>query len=164
MPLSLWFLAQAGYRGGGGRLRTPKQAGHGRYSGIFPLSPLGCDVLGFGFQHPGEDMTEHPIRRVLTQAGVAMARPQAFLIVLVYVAAWVLFQPETLDWHALATVATWIMTLFIQRAEHRDTQALHAKLDELLRAQTGARSELARVDDGEPEDIEEQRAADNSRP
>jgi low affinity Fe/Cu permease len=26
------------------------------------------------------------------------------------------------------------MTLFIQRAEHRDTQAIQAKLDELLRA------------------------------
>ncbi len=26
------------------------------------------------------------------------------------------------------------MTLFIQRAEHRDTQAIHAKLDELLQS------------------------------
>jgi low affinity Fe/Cu permease len=32
------------------------------------------------------------------------------------------------------------MTLFIQRAEHRDTQAIHAKLDELLRGgKQGAR-------------------------
>jgi low affinity Fe/Cu permease len=35
------------------------------------------------------------------------------------------------------------MTLIIQRAEHRDTQAIHAKLDELLRAEGGARNELS---------------------
>jgi low affinity Fe/Cu permease len=36
---------------------------------------------------------------------------------------------------------------WFQRAEHRDTQAPHAKLDELLRAEGHARSELARLDD-----------------
>ncbi|WP_353817162.1 low affinity iron permease family protein [Mesorhizobium sp.] len=49
------------------------------------------------------------------------------------------------------------MTLFIQRAEHRDTQALHAKLDELLRAVGEADSETAKIDDKEPEEIETQR-------
>jgi low affinity Fe/Cu permease len=48
------------------------------------------------------------------------------------------------------------MTLFIQRAEHRDTQALHAKLDELIRADTSAK-DITRIDDEEPEDIEKQR-------
>jgi low affinity Fe/Cu permease len=33
------------------------------------------------------------------------------------------------------TLATWAMTLLIQRTEHRDTQAIHAKLDELLRSE-----------------------------
>ena len=46
------------------------------------------------------------------------------------------------------------MTLFIQRSEHRDTQAIHAKLDELLRAQRGAENNLATLDDKEPEQIE----------
>ena len=50
------------------------------------------------------------------------------------------------------------MTLIIQRAEHRDTQAIHAKLDELLRAEGRARSELTRLDDEEPEVIEAHRA------
>ena len=50
------------------------------------------------------------------------------------------------------------MTLLIQRAEHRDTQAIHAKLDELLRANHGARSELTRLDEEEPELIERHRA------
>lgn len=33
---------------------------------------------------------------------------------------------ETFDWPAVATVATWFMTLIIHRAEHRDTHAIHA--------------------------------------
>ena len=47
------------------------------------------------------------------------------------------------------------MTLFIQRAQHRDTQAIHAKLDELLRAVGDARNELTELDEDEPEEIEE---------
>jgi hypothetical protein len=38
-------------------------------------------------------------------------------------------------------------TLLIQRANRRDTLALHAKLDELLRVDNNARSELPRPDD-----------------
>jgi low affinity Fe/Cu permease len=49
------------------------------------------------------------------------------------------------------------MTLEVQRAEHRDTQALHAKLDELLHVQRGARNELTKLDDEEPEVIEKHR-------
>jgi low affinity Fe/Cu permease len=51
------------------------------------------------------------------------------------------------------------MTLFIQRSEHRDTQAIQAKLDELLRTQGDARQGLTRLDDQEPEQIEAHRAA-----
>jgi len=48
------------------------------------------------------------------------------------------------------------MTLFIQRAEHRDTQAIHAKLDEILRSDHNA-SNITRIDDEEPEEIEKER-------
>ena len=49
------------------------------------------------------------------------------------------------------------MTLFIQRSNRRDTLALHAKLDELLRVESRARSELARLDEHEPEEIAKHR-------
>jgi low affinity Fe/Cu permease len=55
-------------------------------------------------------------------------------------------------------MATWLMTLFIQRAEHRDTQAIQAKLDELLRVHAEARNELTQLDQMEPEEIERRRA------
>jgi low affinity Fe/Cu permease len=54
-------------------------------------------------------------------------------------------KPETFEWHAVATLATLGMTLVIQRAEHRDTQAIHAKLDEVLHALGDARNELTRI-------------------
>ncbi len=93
----------------------------------------------------------------LTWLGVLMARPTAFLVLACYLAAWLVLSPQSFDWHAVATVATWLMTLFIQRAEHRDTQAIHAKLDELLRVEGRARSELTQLDDEEPEVIEQHR-------
>jgi low affinity Fe/Cu permease len=96
-------------------------------------------------------------RELLTRFGTWSAHPLAFVIVALYVLAWLIVSPETLGWHGLATVATWMMTLFIQRAEHRDTQAIHAKLDELLRAESRARNELTELDKQEPEEIETHR-------
>jgi low affinity Fe/Cu permease len=68
-----------------------------------------------------------------------------------------LYKPETFEVHAGATMATLFMTLVIHRAEHRDTQAIHSKLDEMLHVLGEARNELTRVDEEEPEEIEERR-------
>jgi low affinity Fe/Cu permease len=103
-------------------------------------------------------MSSQLIRGALTRIGVLAAHPAAFLIVILYTVAWLILEPETFDWHGVATIATWLMTLFIQRAEHRDTQAIHAKLDELLKADDAARTSLKNVDDEEPEEIEEARS------
>jgi len=53
------------------------------------------------------------------------------------------------------------MTLIIRRAEHGDTQAIHAKLDELLRVEGRARNELMKLDQEEPEKIEAHRKKEN---
>ena len=100
------------------------------------------------------------IRMTLTRMGELTATPSAFAIVLVYAGLWWLVQPESLDWHGTATLATWFMTLFIQRAEHRDTQAIQGKLDELIRADRGARTEITRLDQHQPEEIEKRRSAE----
>ena len=92
------------------------------------------------------------VRHYLTSLGVATANPLAFAVVGIYGVSWWLF--GHLDLHGIATLATWFMTLVIQRAEHRDTQAIHAKLDELLHATVNARNSLTRVDEAEPEEIE----------
>jgi low affinity Fe/Cu permease len=97
------------------------------------------------------------IKRRLTDLGTLAAHPSAFLIVAAYTLGWLAFERETFDWHGVATLCTWTMTLFIQRAEHRDTQAIHAKLDELLRTDPRAETDVARMDEREPEDIEKYR-------
>ncbi|QCI65152.1 low affinity iron permease family protein [Phreatobacter stygius] len=102
-------------------------------------------------------MTEHPIGRLLTTLGTLTARPAAFIVVGLFAAAWLILSPATLEWHGVATLATWLMTLLIQRAEHRDTQAIQAKLDELLRAERLASNALTKIDDQEPEAIEAHR-------
>jgi low affinity Fe/Cu permease len=50
------------------------------------------------------------------------------------------------------------MTLVIQRAEHRDTQAIHAKLDELLKVHGDAKNSLMIIDDKDAEEVERERA------
>ena len=101
----------------------------------------------------------HYIRLGLTRFGVWTTHPAAFLVAATYGVLWCIFDWEKFGWHELAVFATLLMTLTIQRAAHRDTQALHAKLDELLRAHSGARTDFAKLDDKEPEEIERHRAA-----
>lgn len=103
-------------------------------------------------------MTGKPITAALTQVGALTGHPLAFLVFAAYAASWLIFEPETFDFHGGATLVTWLMTLFIQRAEHRDTQAVQAKLDELLRAHGDARTELTRLDKKTASEIEEHRA------
>jgi low affinity Fe/Cu permease len=92
-----------------------------------------------------------------TRAGQATGHPAAFGLVIVYGLLWFYFSKATFEWNAAATLAVWVMTLFIQRSNRRDTLALHAKLDELLRVDSCARSELARLDEQEPEVIQKHR-------
>ena len=102
-------------------------------------------------------------RGILTEIGTWTSRPTAFLIVAGYAAAMLVIAPEEVNWHSVATLITWLMTLFIQRAEHRDTQAIQAKLDELLRSHAEASDELTHIDRKEPEEIEKQRERETAR-
>ena len=97
------------------------------------------------------------IRQLLTKLGELAAHPGAFGILVAYAVLWLIFAPESLDLHATTTLIVWFMTLLIQRAEHRDTQALQAKLDELLHAHGRADNAMTRIDEKEPEDIERHR-------
>jgi low affinity Fe/Cu permease len=105
-------------------------------------------------------MQSNPLTRALTAFGVWTASPWAFAVFLLFTASWLVFERHTFDWHGFATLATWLMTLCIQRAEHRDTQAIHLKLDALIRATPDAQNALTKVDQEEPEAIEARRAED----
>jgi low affinity Fe/Cu permease len=112
-------------------------------------------------RHPGDDCSTErrnlPKRHWTTNVGQAAGHPAAFIVVVLYASAWIAFDRTTFDWNAVATLAVFVMTLFIQRANRRDNLALHAKLDELLRVDHAARSELTQLDQQEPEAIEHHR-------
>lgn len=119
-----------------------------------------------GTQPSGEDekaMRDYRVRHRLTRLGELAAHPAAFAVVAIYAAAWLLFAPNTFGWSGIATLATWMMTLFITRTEHRDTQAIQAKLDELLRTHGEARDELMLIDQKDIEEIAAHRAKERQR-
>ena len=98
-----------------------------------------------------------PKQHWTTRIGQATGHPGAFAVVILYALLWRYFDRPTFDWNAVATLAVWVMTLFIQRSNRRDTLALHAKLDELLRVDSDSRTELSRLDEQEPEAIQKHR-------
>lgn len=102
-------------------------------------------------------MPEEPRKHWTTQVGQATAHPAAFAVVIIYALLWPGFDRWTFDFNAIATLVVWLMTLLIQRSNRRDTLALHAKLDELLRVDQHARTELAKLDEQEPEAVEQHR-------
>jgi low affinity Fe/Cu permease len=93
----------------------------------------------------------------LTSLGVAVSRPAAMWVLGAYAVSWAVFDRASLNWSGIATLATLFMTLLIQRAEHRNTLAVHAKIDELLSADNRARNKLAEINQREPEEIERHR-------
>jgi low affinity Fe/Cu permease len=105
-------------------------------------------------------MTPAAKKHWTTHVGQAAGHPAAFVVVIAYAAFWLTFDRPSFDWNAVATLAVWVMTLFIQRTNRRDSLALHAKLDELLRVDRDARSELTQLDEQEPEAIERHRDAE----
>jgi low affinity Fe/Cu permease len=102
-------------------------------------------------------LAEPTRRHWTTHVGQAAGHPAAFLVVILYAVMWLAFSPATFEWNAVAKLAVFVMTLFIQMANGRDNLALHAKLDELLRVDDEARSELTQLDEREPEVIERHR-------
>jgi low affinity Fe/Cu permease len=104
------------------------------------------------------------LQQSLTNAGTWLSRPWIVGVVVLYAVLWLVFDPGSFGWHGVAIISTLLMTLFIQRSEYRDTQAIHAKLDELLRANSEARNQLTGLDDKEPEQVEEFRDKVRRRP
>src|SRR3954469_24877680 len=59
------------------------------------------------------------------------------------------------------TIITFLMVFLIQHAQNRDTQAIHVKLDELIRAKKGARNALLNLEELSDEELEQLRESFN---
>src|SRR5262245_20260792 len=89
-----------------------------------------------------------------------MGRPSAFGLALLVIIVWGLTGPvfSYSDTWQLAintgtTIVTFLMVFLIQNTQNRDSQAIHLKLDELIRAVARARNELVDLEDLSDEEL-----------
>ena len=89
-------------------------------------------------------------------------RPSAFVIATLVIGAWAVTGPifdYSDTWQLVVntatTIVTFLMVFLIQHTQNRDSQALHVKLDELIRAKKGARNSLLNLDDLSDEELEQ---------
>jgi low affinity Fe/Cu permease len=88
-------------------------------------------------------------------------RPSVFLVAVLIIAIWAATGPlfhYSDTWQLMintsTTIVTFLMVFLIQNTQNRDSQALHLKLDELIRAKKGARNSLLNLDDLSDEELE----------
>jgi low affinity Fe/Cu permease len=89
-------------------------------------------------------------------------QPIAFLTAIGLVVVWAMtgpyFQYST-DWQLVintgTTIVTFLMVFLIQNTQNRDSEAMHLKLDELIRAMLGAHNALLDLEELEGKDLDE---------
>jgi low affinity Fe/Cu permease len=94
-------------------------------------------------------------------ASHASGRPSAFVLAVAIVLAWLASGPVfkfSDTWQLVintgTTIVTFLMVFLIQNTQNRDTVAIQLKLDELIRANKGARNNLLNLEDLTEEQLE----------
>lgn len=93
-----------------------------------------------------------------------LGSPIAFAVSVVITVVWFALGPK-FEWsdawqliiNTATTILTFLAVFLIQNSQNRDTKAIHAKLDELIHATSGARNNMIRVEDLDETRIEQHR-------
>ena len=92
-------------------------------------------------------------------------RPAAFCGALLVLTVWAVSGPLfhfSDTWQLIintgTTIVTFLMVFLIQNTQNRDSEALHVKIDELIRATHGAHNALLDLEDLEEEELDRIRA------
>ncbi|HCU25067.1 MAG TPA: hypothetical protein DF383_08620 [Deltaproteobacteria bacterium] len=87
--------------------------------------------------------------RFATAAARKTGRPLAFTVAVIVIAAWAVSGPLfhfSDTWQLVintsTTIITFLMVFLIQNTQNRDSEAMHLKLDELIRSNKGAHNTL----------------------
>ncbi|MES2691997.1 MAG: low affinity iron permease family protein [Verrucomicrobiota bacterium] len=115
---------------------------------------------------PSDHLGPHPswFTRFARSAAHHTGRPSTFLIAALFIVVWASTGPLfdfSNTWQLIintgTTIATFLMVFLIQNTQNRDSQAIHLKLDELIRAKKGARNSLLDLDDLSDEELDQLR-------
>jgi low affinity Fe/Cu permease len=112
-------------------------------------------------------VTRHPsvFTRFAKGASRAVGRPAAFTIALAALVLWGASGPLfgfSDTWQLIintgTTIVTFLMVFLIQNTQNRDAEAMHVKLDELIRSNKTAHNALLDLEDLEEEELDRIRA------
>jgi low affinity Fe/Cu permease len=94
------------------------------------------------------------------KVSLAVGSPVAFAVACVLVVTWAAVGPlfhYSDSWQLTintgTTIITFLMVFVIQNTQNRDSQVMHLKLDELIRAVRSARNELVDMEDLSDEEL-----------
>src|SRR3954451_4284062 len=106
------------------------------------------------------------LRRIAIATPQMIGAPWSFLAAIVVVIAWLVwgvvggFSTSWLLWpSAIASVFTFLIVFSLQYTQNRDTRSIQLKLDEILRANDSARSDMVKLellDDQELGEVEDE--------
>jgi low affinity Fe/Cu permease len=92
-------------------------------------------------------------RRLAHATAAAIGSPYMFLLAILSVALWAAVGPlfdYSNTWQLVintgTTIATFLAVFLIQNTQNRDSQAIHLKLDELIRAVKSARNSMLDIE------------------
>jgi len=103
--------------------------------------------------------------RFATAAARATGRPGTFVLALIIVLVWAITGPIFAfsdTWQLIintgTTIVTFLMVFLIQNTQNRDSEAMHVKMDELIRALKGAHNALLDLEELDDETLDRIRA------
>lgn len=99
--------------------------------------------------------------RFAAKTSSVLGTPGAFLISFLLIISWIAsgkFFNYSNTWQLVintgTTIVTFLMVFLIQNTQNRDSRALHLKLDELLKADKGARNSMVNIEELSDEELD----------